>query len=61
VSGINAIAQHVEPYDARLVATRCGVLLSRGQESIELFGHDRNVYMDDKQAVRHEPTLLEAP
>jgi hypothetical protein len=56
--GIGAIAQSIESYDARLVATRCGILLGRSEEGAQLFGHDRNVYMDDEQAVRHEPTLL---
>jgi hypothetical protein len=59
VSGICAIAQHIEPYDARLVSTGNGVLLSGGQESVQLIRCDRNVDMDDKQAVRHEPTLFD--
>jgi hypothetical protein len=59
VSGVSAIAQHIEPYDARLVSTGNGVLLSCGQESVQLIRYDRNVDMNDKQAVRHEPTLFD--
>jgi hypothetical protein len=59
VSGICAIAQHIEPDYARLVSTGNGVLLSSGQESVQLIRYDRNVDMNDKQAVRHEPTLFD--
>jgi hypothetical protein len=58
-SGISAVSQQIEPYDARLVSTGNGVLLSGGQESVELIRHDRNVDMNDKQGVRHEPTLFD--
>jgi hypothetical protein len=51
-SGISAVSQQIEPYDARLVSTRNGVLLSGGQESVELIRHNRNVDMNDKQGVR---------
>ena len=34
VRGIGAIAEDVESYDARLVATGSGVLVSRGQEGV---------------------------
>jgi hypothetical protein len=59
VSGISVIAQHIEPYDARLVSTGDRVLLGGGQESVQLIIYDRNVDMNDKQAVRHEPTLFD--
>jgi hypothetical protein len=59
VSGISAIAQQIEPHNARLVSTGHGVLLSGGQESVQLIRYNRNVDMNDKQAVRHEPTLLD--
>ena len=55
---IGAISQYVEPQHAWFVATCDGVLVSRGQESLELFGYHRDVDMDHKQGVRHEPTLF---
>jgi len=55
---IGAITQYVEPQHAWLVATCGGVLFSHGQESVKLFGDHRDVDMDHKQGVRHEPTLF---
>ena len=57
VSGIGAIAQHIESYDAWLVSTGNRVLLRSGKEGIKLIGHDRNVDMNNKEAVRHEPPI----
>ena len=57
VSRIGAIAEHIESHNARLVTTRVSVLLGRGQETLEHIGNDRNVNMDNQQAVRHETTI----
>ena len=57
VSRVGSIAQHIESHHSRLVATRNGVLLGRGEETLEHIRDDRDVDMDNKQAVRHEPTL----
>ena len=47
VTGISAIAQHIESQDPRLVATRMSVFLSRSEEPLDLIGNDRNVNMDN--------------
>jgi hypothetical protein len=47
VSGIGAIAQHIESYDAWLVPTGNRVLLRGGKECIKVIGHDRNVDMNN--------------
>jgi hypothetical protein len=46
VSGIGAIAQHIESYDARLISAGNRVLLGGRKEGIKLIGHDRNVDMN---------------
>ena len=55
VSRIGSISQHIESDDAPLVAARNGVFLGRGEETLEHIRDDRDVDMDNKQAVRHEP------
>lgn len=47
VSGIGAIAQHIESYDAWLISTGNRVLLRSGKECHKVIGHDRNVDMNN--------------
>jgi hypothetical protein len=61
VSGLSAIAQHIESHDARLVSTGNRVLLRSGKKGIKLIGHHRNVDVNKKEAVRHELTLFDDP
>jgi hypothetical protein len=58
VTGISAVAQHVEPDQPGLLPTSFSVLARRGQKGGKLFGDDRDVHVDHKQAVRHESTLF---
>ena len=57
VGRIGAITEHIESHNSRLVTTRTRVLLSRGQETLKHIGNDRNINMDNQQAVRHVMTL----
>jgi aryl-alcohol dehydrogenase-like predicted oxidoreductase len=59
VTRIGAIAQHVESQHPGLAATRAGVLVRCSQESVELPGQHSDVHMDDEQAVRHQPSLVD--